>query len=456
MSPSSNEIKQLIKLGLPLMAAFLSQKGMQVVDTVMMGRISSDALAAGGLGITIFITIFVFCMGSINSVGVLVSHSLGEKNLTKIPACLLNGFCFAIFISLPAMVVLWYGHWFLHLIGESDTIVIFSKELLHAIVWGFPGLMCYLVLREFVSAFSLTHIIMWISALAIPLAFGLNYILIYGKFGLPSFKIAGIGYASAIIQWLMFFSLLVYVKSKPHLNTQLQKIKLQLFAWKTIYKIITIGLPGGMILVLDVTAVLAAGVMMGYFGSAVLAAHQIALQCAGIAFTVPFAFSMATALRVSHSLGEKDLEKTKIIIRQALSIALLIAICFALIFIIFANKISYFYLNPAENNWVVIQSYTFSFLIIVALFQIFDAFQCIVTGALRGLKDTVTPMFLSVICYWILGVGSGYLLAFHTNLGPKGIWYGLAIGFVCTAIILGIRMIVTLKKLGKYYLTQQA
>src|SRR6185437_3062119 len=153
------EIKSTISIILPLMAAFLAQKAMQLIDTMMMGWLGPAALAAGAIGTTLFINTLVFCMGTLSSVGVFISRAKGENDTKNIVDSLHNGIFLALFLSILCIALLWIApHFFIrnqhHDVTSNDVL------LLHGLSLGLPGYLLFLVFREFISAFSMTRIVM--------------------------------------------------------------------------------------------------------------------------------------------------------------------------------------------------------------------------------------------------------------------------------------------------------
>jgi multidrug resistance protein, MATE family len=146
-----SEIKAVAKLALPLMAAFLAQKGMQLIDTVMMGWIGPDALAAGALALVTFMTLIVFCMGTLSAVGVFCAHARGANTLLGVTTALQNGLCLALLLALPLMLLVWHIPALLLATGQVPGVVHNSQLLLHSLVWGVPGLLLFLVGRICVS-----------------------------------------------------------------------------------------------------------------------------------------------------------------------------------------------------------------------------------------------------------------------------------------------------------------
>lgn len=436
-----SEIKALLVIALPLGASFLAQKGMQLIDTIMMGWIGPEALAAGALGTAIFMTLLVFCMGVLSAVGIYISRARGAGNLLAIKSILQQGMYLVLLLSLPCMLLIWFASYFLSWIGEDPRVVLNTSLLLHGLMWGFPGFLFFLLYREFISSFALTGIVMVISILSIPLTFITNYVLIYGKLHLPALGIAGIGYAGAIIMWFMFLCAFLYGKWHTHLKKHALSFKYATLDFQQITAMLSLGVPSGLLYVLDAGMFFIAALLMTHFGVEALAAHQIAIQCATVAYSVPFAFSMAIALQVSLALGSQNKLQARRYVYIGITLGLSLALILASIFVLFPAKIIDLFLDSHVSNNQYIYQLAVSFLFGSALFQCSDALQAIMNGALRGYKDTFFPMLACLLCYWIIGVGAGYYLSFHTDLGPMGVWYGLVFGLSSAGLILILRFI---------------
>lgn len=437
-----HEIKSTISIILPLMAAFLAQKGMQFIDTMMMGWIGPAALAAGAVGTAIFITVLVFCMGTLSSVGVFIARAKGANNVDDITHSLQAGIWLAIFLSLPCIAIVWLAPHIL-IRNENQGVIHNATLLLHGLSLGLPGYLLFLVFREFISAFSLTRIVMIVTIISLPMTFVINYILIYGKFGFPQLGVSGIGYAGALVMWFMFFGLFFYSLRnsllKSHFNFKLFEVNLG-----KIKDMLFIGVPSGTFFLLESAMFLSAIMMMGYFGVDALAAFQIAIQCAIIAYAIPFSLSMATALQVGHATGSGEFFRLRSIAIHNFGLGVLFSTIVAICFILFPEFFIKIFLED-ENNHITTLEMATTFLIIAAFFQCFDAIQTIANGMLRGIKDTFIPMLLSVGCYWLIGIASSYYFSFYTSFGPKGIWYGISLGICSLGIVLMFRLYRKLK-----------
>jgi len=439
----THEIKSTFTLILPLMAAFLAQKAMQLIDTFMMGWIGPTALAAGAIGTAIYMTTLVFCMGTLSAVGVFIARAKGANDKNDVRVSLQHGILMALILSVPGIGLIWFAPHLL--IKAEDPAVIFNASLLlHGLSLGLPGYLLFLVFREFISAFALTRIVMFVTISSIPLTFSINYILIYGKFGLPALGVAGIGYAGAIVMWTMFIGLMLYSLRHAVLKEYLR------FNWfefnlEKMRDIFFIGFPSGGYFILESAMFMAAALMTGHFGVDALAAYQIAMQCAIVTYAIPFSLSMATALQVGHAAGAGEFHRFKSIAIQNFSIGTVFSLIVAILFILFPGFfISLFLNNKSHLDTIKMAN---SFLFIAAFFQCFDAIQAIANGMLRGLKDTLIPMISSIGCYWVIGMLSAYYLAFHTSLGPRGIWIGITFSICSLGIVLMTRLILKLRSI---------
>ncbi|HVV67464.1 MAG TPA: MATE family efflux transporter [Gammaproteobacteria bacterium] len=442
------EIRITIALTIPLLASFLAQKGMQLIDTIMMGWIGPEALAAAALGTGIFMTSVMFCRGVLSATGVFIARARGAEQTDDVKSCLQQSVYVALMLSLPCMLLIWAAPYILTLLGQQVIIVANAKALLYGLIWGVPGFLLFFVYREFISAFSLMRVVMFVTLISIPLTFVANYVLIYGKLGLPALGVAGIGYASALVMWFMFLCLWVYSKKHPHLKPHLIRKKWVLES-KMITEILSVGVPTGIISVLDNLMFLMAVILVGYFGVVALAAFQIAMQCITIAFNVPMAFAITTSLQVGHALGAGDFNKARRIAWLGLMLGLLASMLTVMPFLFVPEVLAKLFLKINEANYQQIINAATTFLLIAALFQCFDAVQAVTNGILRGFKDTLIPMLYSIACYLVIGIGGGYYLAFHTHLGAIGVWYALTLAIISAACLLIWRFLQRLRRKEK-------
>ncbi|MEW6653747.1 MAG: MATE family efflux transporter, partial [Bacteroidota bacterium] len=296
--------------------------------------------------------------------------------------------------------------------------------------------------RQFLEGLSIPTPPMIIALSANLINAFLNWIFIFGQFGIPSLGLFGAGVATTSTRWIMAISLFVFVINYGKVKRYHTKFSFLPVDKNLIKKLIGIGLPSGFQYFLEVAAFSFAAVMIGWIGSKNLAAHQIAINMASITYMIILGISAAGTIRVGGFVGENDWRKVRYAGFTSLGIAVLIMFSFGVIFILFNNTLPYFYIKDKEV--IVIAS---QLLIIAALFQIFDGMQACGVGILRGLADVKIPLLISLLSYWIIGIPVGALLGFYFDLGAVGVWFGLLIGLA----LLGLTMLLRFNYKTKRY-----
>lgn len=430
------ESRAIFHLAVPLMMNLVAYMGMTLIDVAMLGRLGPIALAASAAGNVMYVIVLAGGVGVLSAIGTLAAEAFGDKNQQRITLIVRQGFFLALLLAIPAILWVLVTPRILLFIKQPYEVVLGAKDYLHGLIYGYLPCMLFCVLREFMTALHKPRVIMMITISALPFNALLNYVFIYGKLGFPALGIYGVGLATSIVEWLMLFTMVLYVFKKPSLRIyQIFQIK---WPHEEMRRILRLGCPVGVSFVVEELLFVITTLLMGYFGVVALAAHQIALQCIYVAAMVQIGMSQATSVRVSRFLGAND----RIQARQTAYVAIVLGACLAVLvacFFWFApHLIIRLFINPARN--IVVATLAVKLLSIVALFHIIDAIQIVTGGALRGYQDTLVPMFLGIISYWIIGIGAGVLFGFVFHFGPQGLWWGLSLGLCVSAILLQWRL----------------
>ena len=432
---SEQEFKQLIRLAIPLTLALLVEIGIDLIDTVMAGWLSPTTLAAKALAGSTYITIIVIGASLFNSIGITISHQYGAKDYAAISITFQQGTYLTLAFTLPAMIIVGLLPTFFLLIKQDPQVVKLAADYLHTLMWGFPAIMFFLLLRELVAASDKARIITYITLVALPLNAILNYILMYGKLGLPALHIAGIGIASAIVSWLIFLALLTYVLCQPTLKRHLLQ-RWQSLHWPTLKALWKIGYPMSLMSTFEIGLFSLTSIIMGYIGIVALAAHQIVIQIVAVGFMAYLGISQALAIKVAHAMGSANPRLAWRFGLSAIILSMGFASINALIFWLFPSELTSLFSNTPNVENAQLLQYTTTFFLIATIFQFFDALQVNCIGALRGMLDTFVPMLLGLGSYWLVGLGSCYLFSFQWGLGGAGLWWGLCLGIAVSGIIL--------------------
>jgi MATE family, multidrug efflux pump len=438
-SPVITELKATLGIALPLAGAQLSQVLMGFISAAMMGRLGGDALAAGGLGTTLYFSFVLIFQGMLTAVGPLVAHALGAGEEERVGGIVAHGILIATALGAIGVTALGRIDAVLIAIGQGPALVAATQLYLDAAIWGFPAGLGFVLLRTYLSALSRTWPIMLVLLVCLVVDAVLTYALIFGRLGAPPLGIVGAGYASAATQWLMFGGLALYAANEKTLRHHGVLRTLRRPRWQGVLPILRLGWPIAGMIAIEIGVFTGTALLAGLLGTASLAAHQIAIGIVSLTFMVPLAFTHAATVRVALALGARRVDAA----RRAGIIAFVCGVGFmammAVILLVTPGAIAALYLDrgdPANEAAIAI---ALRLLFIAALFQIFDGAQTIAIGALRGLRDTRVPLLVGAIGYWAIGVPVGWLLAFPLGLGAIGLWWGLALGLAAVAIPLALR-----------------
>ncbi len=425
------------RLAAPLAIAQLSQMAMSVTDTVLLGSLGPDALAAGGLGANLFFVVVTVLQGVLTSVSVSVAHARGAQNEDHVPHIYWTGLLLSVLLALPAFALLSLATPILLAFGEPPLLAHNVGEYAAVLRWGAPASLIGVgLMRSFLPAIGAARRLLWVSTVSVFVNAFLNYGLIHGAWGLPRLGFLGSAAATSITIWGTALVLMALLHLRPRFQhfVAARRPNAPLMG-----ELLTIGWPVAITFCVEATLFLVTGLVMGLLGETQLAAHQIALNVASVAFMVPLAIGQAANVRVGYWEGAGQ----PLAARHAGFVALGLGVGFmslsGLFLILAPHWIVGLYLkldDPANASTVALAT---TLLGIAAIFQVVDGVQTVGSGCLRGLKDTRIPMVAATFGYWVIGFPTGYLLAFHFGFGARGLWWGLAAGLASVAVLMTLR-----------------
>jgi multidrug resistance protein, MATE family len=442
------KLSQFSFILVPILITQLGMFSMNFFDTIMSGQFSPNDLAGVAIGSSLWVPVFTGLSGILLSVTPIVAQLIGGGQKREVPHTVFQGVYAAILLSLLVMgigmIVL---DPILNGMNLDENVHRVAKDYLIALSIGMIPLFIFNVLRSFIDALGLTRVTMFITLLSLPINVILNYIFIFGKLGLPELGGVGAGYASAITYWIITLIAFWIIHTKsPFQDFQIfiTMQKPNFSKWKEIFKI---GVPIGLSIFFEVSIFSAVTLLMSEYKTAVIAAHQAALNFASFLYMIPLSISMALTIVVGFEVGAKRLKDAKTYSWMGVSIALILAVLYGVILYGFRNEISHLYSDDAYVLELIGH-----FLLYAVFFQLSDAIQAPVQGALRGYKDVNITFIMALISYWVIGLPLGYLLANFTELGPYGYWLGLTSGLTAGALTLSGRLLVIQKRFRKEYM----
>lgn len=429
-------------LAYPVMLSQLGHVMMGVTDSIMVGHIGAEPLAAASLANVAFNVILLFGIGVSYAITPLVASAQGEHNNENISNTLKHGMAINFVNSLILVLVVYFGKNILFHIDQPVEVVKLSIPYLDIITFSIIPTLLFQTFRQFTEGLSLTRIAMYVVIASNFLNIGLNYIFIYGHAGFPAMGLVGAGYGTLISRIAMALAIAIYIYRTPAFKDFRSGFSIGNYSRALFKKMLNIGVPAGVQFIFEVAAFDFSAVMMGWLGAKTLAAHQIAINLATISYMTTTGLAAAATIRVSNELGKKDFRTLRTVGFTLLGLALVIMTAWGLLFIVGKNFLPALYIEDIE-----VLAIAAPLVVIAGFFQLADGTQVVCIGALRGLQDVKIPSLFIFIAYWIIGLPLGYWLSFKMGYGANGIWIGLLVGLTLTALAMFFRFDRLTKKL---------
>lgn len=443
VTSTSFEIKKLMHLMLPILITQFAQAGFGLIDTIMAGQLSAVDLAAIAVGVGLWIPIMLLFSGIMIATTPLVAEANGARTPEKIATIVRQSLWVALILGVIAGLLLQLMPLLLPVFGVPDNLLPKASLFLHAIGFGMPAVTMYAALRGYSEALGFPRPVTVISLLALVALVPLNYVFMHGLGPIPALGSAGCGFATAILQWLMFFALLGYIqKAKIYKATSIFSHFEKLDSY-WIKRILKLGLPIGLAIFFEVSIFSTAAIILSPLGETIVAAHQIAISVTSQLFMIPMSLALALTIRVGTYYGEKNY----VAMRKVQKLGLITATGLALTTMLFM-----WLLRPeivAVYTQDVMVAEVAMYLIWFAIaYQIMDAWQISAAGCLRGMQDTKGPMWITMIAYWVVAFPVGIYLSRFTSMGAPGVWVGLIVGLTVACILLLMRLYMNNKRLS--------
>ncbi|MCG8636824.1 MAG: MATE family efflux transporter [Desulfobacterales bacterium] len=427
-------IKQTIRLSLPIIVGQIGQLTMSVADNVMVGRVGADALAAAAIGNGLFTLIMVVGLGISMAITPLTAMAMGAGRDEDCGVVLRQGLLVNMIAGILLCAATFAGAQAIRVLDQPEAIV--EPAVLYMKVLGLSmiPLMLFQSYRQFAEGVSFLKPAMIITLAANLVNIFVNWVFIFGNLGAPALGLTGAGIATFSSRVFMAGSLVTVVMLAPSLKRFDPGLRYKKIDIHLMKRLLGIGIPGAFQYFFEVSAFAGSSIIVGWMGVRELAAHQIALNLAAISFMGAMGISAAGTIRVSNALGRGSNPDVRAAGFSAVLLCMGFMALAGTVFVLFRQILPGFYVTDP-----IVVEITAFLLVIVAFFQLSDGTQAVGIGILRGITDMKIPTLLTLAAYWIIGLPSGYALAFWAGLGIYGVWYGLLISLTVSALLMMLR-----------------
>jgi MATE family multidrug resistance protein len=431
------ELSRTLKIALPLIINNLSQIGLGLIDSAMIGAVDYRQLAASSLVINVISIPQVLCMGIAIAISPSTAIANGQNDTFKASKLLYNGFLLTTLVAVIIAVTLVASSGFLFHLGQDKDVATFAVPFFKLIALSLIPMLMFGAVKQFCDGLEYTKTAMTLSLISLPLNAFLNWVFIYGRFGFPRMELIGAGTGTLITRCVIAATLVIVVFRHKLFA---KYISLRNEAWKidgkTWKELLQIGIPTSLQYGLEVAAFSVSGVMIGWLGATSQAAHQIALHLATATFMAAAGLSLGGSIRVANAFGRGERALVRNIGVSTIMGGLIFGLTCGVLFILFRNWLPALFTTNVE-----VAAVSSTLLVFGALFQISDATQSIGVGLLRGIKDVRVPTMFVAVAYWLIGIPVGYFLSFTLNMGATGIWLGFVTGLTASSVLLNMRFL---------------
>lgn len=425
------EIRPMTALAIPVVMAELGWMGMTVVDTMMVGRLSAEAIGAVSYG-ALFVNVFsFFCLGLLLGLDTLISQAFGARNLDRCNHCLIQGVWIALLVT-PIVTLLVFAtlpivrNW-----GVEPRLLADSIAYLKTLVWSILPLLLYVVFRRYLQSMNHVGIVMFALISANLVNVLVNWLLIFGNWGFPAMGVEGAGWATCLSRVYMFAVLFAFVIYKERAKPTGLFHAARGIDIPVVRALLVLGLPVALQLTAEYGVFAMATALIARIDTLSLAAHQIVLNVASVCFMVPLGVSSAGAVRVGQAVGRKDAHGATLSGWTAIALGAAFMLCSSITLFVVPDFVLRLFTTDRSIFAIGVP-----LLYLAAAFQFFDGVQVTAGGVLRGIGDTRTPMNANLIGHWLLGLPVGALLCFWLGWRSVGIWAGLSIGLIFVSVLL--------------------
>jgi multidrug resistance protein, MATE family len=442
------EFRHLLKLAIPLLLTQIFTALMLFTDTVIASQLSHVDMASVSVATSLWGPVVFSVQGLLIAVTPVVAQLLGQQKHNENNQTMAATFVQGVYLSLFVCVVVvgFYQFSDIPLKNLDLEPELYEKSVgyLQYVIYGVVPTCLFFVMRSFCEGIGLTKPALITGVIGLIVNIPLNYVFVFGEFGMPQLGGAGCGLATALVQWVSFFALVVYFKVSKQLKP-FNFIK----AWAkpdftAIGNLTRIGFPIFVSLIFETTLFAFSALAIAPLGAIAIAGHQVAFSYSSVVFMVPLSLSMAATIRIGYLRGIGDMQMLKQAIKSCFVLAALFGMSVMMITFMFRDIIIALYTSEPE-----VVALAASILIITAIYQLPDAIQVMCAGIFKGLKITKPLLYITFIAYWPIGFTLGYLLG-RTDvivpaMGPAGFWWGIVFGLTSASVMFFYKLNKTLK-----------
>lgn len=423
----------LIAHAFPILIAQLASIGMMVVDTAVLGHVSSVDLAAVAIGGGIHISVVFGLVGVLQAVAPVVAHLHGAGRDDEVANVLQQGFWLAVLLAIPGILFLTHPGAVLGVSSMDATVETKVRQYLGLLAWSLPAALFYRTFYAFCNALGKPRVLMGIGLFSL----GLHALLAWGFaaqgwLGEP-LGVVGCALSNVLVGWLACAGGALYLQLGPLGGRYRPFANWSRPRWSTWRELLRLGVPMGLSNLVEITSFTLISLFVASLGATVVAGHRIVANLSALTYMLPLSLAIATMAALGQALGARDDARVRATVRAGLVLSALSSSVVGLLLWLSAEPVVAAYTDDPAVRLIAVGLVGY-----VAIYQFFDALQTVAGHCLRAYRVTFVPMLVQTFCFWGIGLLGGAWLCYRWSpaLGVAGFWLASVLSLIFAAALL--------------------
>lgn len=422
--------REIIGLGLPILVGQLGMIIVGFADNIMVGRYSTDSLAAASFVNNVFNVAIFCCVGFTYGLTPLAGALFGVGKHREIGSLTRIAMWINIAFSLLVLTLMTVLYFNIERLGQPAELMPLIKPYYVLYLCGMLPITVFNVMAQWSYAINNTRLPMWTILIANLMNVAGNYALIYGHWGAPELGLYGAGLSTLaarilcpVVMLAVFFISPAFRDYREGFVSQPARQGDGRLLWRT-------SLPVSMQMTFETSSFSVAAVMVGWLGGVPLAAFQIFLIVGTLGFCIYYSVGSAISVKVANAAGTGDNAGMRHMAWAGYHI-ILVLMCAASLTFIFGGHV----LMSAFTNDASVLALASSLIFPLVLYQLGDATQITFANALRGTSQVMPMLWIAFVSYIVIGIPSTYILCFTAGLGTYGVILSFSVSLFLAAAL---------------------
>lgn len=426
--------RSLLSLGLPIMVGQLGMIILGFADTMMVGHHSTTELGAASFVNNIINLVIITATGFSYGLTPIVGGFLGREELPqagKALRCALLANLMAGTVMMAALTILYFN---VGNIGQPEELLPYIRPYFLVLLASLPFVMLFNAFKQFTDSITETRTSMWILLSGNFLNIIGNYVLIYGKAGMPEMGVVGAGVSTLLSRIVMVALFLVVFLSRKKMRPYRDGFLRLGWSRPMLRRLVSLGTPIALQMGMETASFSLSIIMVGWLGTIALASHQVMITISQFTFMVYYGLGAAVAVRTSYFNGQNDREKVRHTVVAGLQLMVTLELLLSGIIFLLRNHIGGWFTDSAEVSSTVV-----TLLLPFFIYQFGDGLQITYANALRGIADVKPLVVIAFIAFFVISLPVGYFCGFVLGFGLVGVWMAFPFGLTSAGVMMWLR-----------------